>query len=91
MTKAERIFKDTFYSCKNHIKAWGYEGYGFTGMNTNELVYARTANEIKKLIVKKDKEIKMAYKLNVITLEEAKEDLNALEMVKISLENQYIA
>lgn len=91
MTKAERIFKDTKYSCKKHIEAWGFENVGFNRMTTEEVVHQRTANEIKKIIERDYKNIVIDLELGIITEEEAKLEVQTIKMVELSLKNQYIA
>lgn len=92
-TKAERIFKDTYTECRLHVKRFGYEGYGFTGMITkgDELVYTRTANEIKRLIESEARSINFDRRLGFSTEEYLQLRTDALNMVRKTLENQYIA
>jgi hypothetical protein len=91
MTKAEKIFKDTKYSCKKHIEAWGFDNAGFTRMSTEEVVYQKTANEIKKIIEKEYKNILIDSELGIITEEEARKEAQIIKMVELTLENQNIA
>lgn len=91
MKKAEKIFKDTKRACKQHIKDWGYEeNVGFNRMTTEELVYTRTVNEIKKFIEREYKDIIIDFKLEIITEAEAKQELQVMKMVEATLKNQYI-
>lgn len=90
-TKAEKIFRDTYYMCRKHLESWEYDGIGFNGMATEECVYTRTKNEIKKLIKSEETTVKMSYKYKIITLEEAKKRIQALALVAKTLENQYIS
>ena len=56
MTKAERIFKASYYASMDHIERWGFEeGNRWSGLNTDERLSIRTLNAIDKLI---DSEIK---------------------------------
>ena len=91
MTKAERIYKATKYSCMKHIKSWGFDNVGFNRLSTDDLVYKRTVNEIKKLIHSDKVLIRLSIKYGVITEEEAKIEIQAIKMVELTLENQYIA
>ena len=90
-TKAERIYKDTYYACKRHIETWGFDGAGFNRMATDEAVYQRTVNEIKRLIKADVTDNKMAYKYGIITREEAEKRVEIIKMVIATLKNQYIS
>lgn len=91
MTKAEKIFKDTRYACKKHIEAWGFEeNIGFSSLATEELVYKRTANEIKKLIEREQKDIAGFLQFNLITEQEAIFRLQVLMMIANTLKNQKV-
>ena len=91
MTKSERIYKDTKHACKKHIETWGFDNTGFNRMKTEELVYKRTANEIKKLIDKDIKFTLLDFELGIITKEEATLEYDSIKMVELTLKNQYIA
>ena len=91
MTKAERIYKATKHSCRKHIETWGFDNVGFNRMNTEELIYKRTLNEINKLIYSDKVLIKLSLKYGIITKEEAIIDSQIIKMVELTLANQYIA
>ena len=91
MTKAERIYKDTKYNCKKHIESFGFDNVGFNRMSTEELVYKRTANEIKKMIEREYKNTITDFELNIITEEEASLEIKTIKMVELTLANQYLA
>ena len=91
MTKAERIYKETKYACKKHIEALGFDNTGFNRMATEELVHQRTANEIKRIIIREHNLIVTDFNLGIITEEEAKKEVNIIKMVELTLANQYIA
>ena len=91
MTKAERIYKDTKHTCKKHIETFGFEKVGFNRMATEELVYKRTANEIKKMIERDYRNIVVDVELEIITEEEARLEAQTVKMVELTLANQYIA
>ena len=90
MTKAERIYKDTKYNCKKHIESFGFDNVGFNRMSTEELVYKRTANEIKKMIEREYKNTITDFELNIITEEEASLEIKTIKMVELTLANQYL-
>lgn len=91
MTKAERIYKDTKYACKKHIETWGFTNEGFNRLATEELVYKRTANEIKRLLDKDIKFTLLDFELGILTKEEATLEYDSIKMVELTLANQYIA
>ena len=90
MTKAERIYKDTKYNCKKHIESFGFDNVGFNRMSTEDLVYKRTANEIKKMIEREYKNTITDFELNIITEEEASLEIKTIKMVELTLANQYL-
>lgn len=64
MTKAERIFKDTYYASMSNIKTWGFdESTSWTRLNTEETVCTRTLNAIDKLIEKEQRGLDLNKKL----------------------------
>ena len=93
MTKAERIFRDTYLDCIVHVKRWGFETnpdgrpVGFTGLSTEETTSRRTWNAISKYIEEEKEIIDMMVKYNVISADEAKIKRFALDMVQVTLEN----
>ena len=90
MTKAERIFRNTYAECRIHIKNWGYEeNTGFTrlSLDDNETVCTRTFNEIAKYITAERKRIEISVKYNVIDSEKANAYNQALNMVQATLDN----
>ena len=87
MTKAERIFTNTYSECRIMVKTHGFEGIGFGSLITEETTSTRTYNTIQKLIDKEKRNLELNRKLKV-TSEERQELLeNALEMVQITLNN----
>lgn len=87
MTKAERIFKDTYTECRLFIKRHGYEentGFNAFIMNDDESVCTRTFNAISKLIASERKSIEISEKLGIgnTTL-----NRQALNMVEATLNN----
>lgn len=94
MTKAQRIFNDTYTACRVHVKAWGFErnadgkAIGFNGLSTQEVTCRRTWNAIEKLIASESKNIELAKKYGVIDNAKAELKMFALEMVQVTLENE---
>ena len=95
MTKAERIFRDTYIACIVHVKRWGFETnpdgrpVGFTSLSTEETetTSRRTWTAIHKCIEKEREIIDMMVDYNVISADEAKIKRSALDMVQVTLEN----
>ncbi len=93
LTKAERIFNDTYTECRIHIKDWGFErnpngeAIGFNGMCTEEVMSNRTCNAIENLIRTEKKMLQFDHDLG--TADDWTELCeHALEMVESTLENQ---
>lgn len=90
MTKAERIFTNTYIDCRIHIKDWGYEenvGFNQLSQDDNETVCTRTFNAIAKCIDAERKRIVLAEKYDVINHEKATFYNQALDMVQTTLDN----
>ena len=68
MTKAEKIFNDTYTECRLHAKTWGFERtpegkvIGFNRLATEETTCRRTFNAIQKLIDNEAKRIGFSKK-----------------------------
>lgn len=92
MTKAEKIFKDTYTECRLHAKAWGFErqadgrAIGFNRLATEEATCRRTFNAIQKLIDKEAKNIELNKRLLGEDDYTARCEF-ALEMVQETLNN----
>lgn len=90
MTKAEKIFKDTYYSCKQYVKSWGVDEAaksGFARLSTEELTSTRTWNEIQRYIDREKRDIKLDLDLNILTVNEATILEAAINMVQATLDN----
>ena len=90
MTKAERIFNDTYRECRNHIKKYGYEdNSGFNSMfyRDNEVFYRRTASAVQKIIDGERKQLDIDRKIGALSEERIKFLENALNMVQVTLNN----
>lgn len=88
MTKAEKIFTDTRFECRQHIKTWGYEeNVGFNRLTTEDLISIRTCNDVQKIIDSKRHGIQIDRKLNVSTPEKLDEEESIINMVQITLSN----
>lgn len=92
MTKAERIFKDTYAECRRHAKRWGIDrnpdgtAIGFCRLATEEVTCIRTWNEIQRLIDKEHSMIELDKEL--LGIDERTELCEyALEMVQSTLNN----
>lgn len=93
MTKAERIFNDTYRECRAIIRRHGYEpNSGLNGlvMKDNETVCTRTLNAISKLLKSERQNIEMAKKLGTTLAECAQQKEDALKMVEHTLYNAII-
>lgn len=94
MTKAERIFKDTYFECRRHIKVHGIErnsdgrpvAYG--SLITEDAVCIRTCNAVQKEIDKESHRLDMNDRLGIGTSESQKFQRLALEMTQATLDNQ---
>lgn len=87
MTKAERIFKDTYTECRLHIKRHGYEenvGFNTLIIKDTESVSTRTFNAISKLIASERKSVEISEKLGIGN---ATLNRQALDMVEATLNN----
>lgn len=89
MTKAEKIFKDTYSECRIHIRHWGVElnsdgsSIGFNFLSTEEVVCNRTCNDVQKFITKESKTLELDEKLGFdVSFQKA-----ALGMVQATLNN----
>ena len=93
MTKAERIFKETYSECRTHIKIWGYkENSGFNRMayKDNETFSKRTANAVQKLIDNERKRLELAKEIDALPIDRIAFMEQALKMVQVTLNNTYI-
>jgi len=96
MTKAEKIFKDTYTQCRVYIKAWGTERndngkvVGFTRLDysDNDFVCMRTINAVEKLLASERKMLAMDIKLGILEPDRIKVLTDALDMVESTIENQ---
>lgn len=93
MTKAERIFNDTYTEARVHIKNWGYkEGESFNRLvcSDDESVCKRTINSIMKLVESEKKSLITMFKVGVITYEDLALKLHAIYMVELTAERQTV-
>lgn len=96
MTKAERIFNNTYTECRIHTKTWGMQrnpngkAIGFTGLikRDSDTSCKRTWNAIQKLIDSKKKQVEIALKYDFGDREYYEMCSFALEMVQSSLDNE---
>ena len=83
MTKAERIFEETFKACRKHIKTWGYdERIGFNSLCTEEVVYPRTVSAVKAILKARKERAVMEAQLTGNKL-----NLQAIAMVEATVAN----
>ena len=96
MTKAERIFNNTYTECRIHVQTWGI-GYndngtviGFNSLfnDDDECVCTRTVNAVEKFVPGARKNIELALKYGVIDSEKASMRAKALDMVEATIKNQ---
>ena len=91
MTKAERIFNDTYTECRQIVKRHGYEAYSRLShlvMKDTEHGCTRTFNEIAKLIASERRSIVLDRQLDVINDEHAEMLTNALNMAENTLNHE---
>lgn len=93
-TKAEKIFKDTYYECLHHVRTWGLE-YNTNGkpvaygsLITEQAVSIRTCNDVRKYMNAENKRLDMNEKYGIRTAAEQTTRRDALKMVEATLENQ---
>ena len=95
ITKAERIFEQTYQSCKKHIDTWGYEtnpdgtacGFSCLLCEKNETVSIRTVNVIAKVLSTKRRILQSDVDLKIVSNEEAAKEAEILNMVETTLNN----
>lgn len=92
MTKAEKIFKDTYTECRLHARTWGFERtpegkvIGFNNLATEEATCRRTFNAIQKFIDSEARRIELDKKFFGEDEDTALREY-ALEMVQETLNN----
>lgn len=90
MTKAEKIFNETYTECRLHARTWGCErsengkAIGFNKLATEEATSRRTWNAIQKLIDKERERIEFDKRLGIDVREVVE---FGLEMVQETLNN----
>ena len=95
MTKAERIFKDTYTECRIYTKQWGFKynpdgrpvGFDSVMSKDAESVCIRTLNDIQRHIDRERKNIERNKKLGVYTKERLEFLSFALEMTQVTADN----
>jgi hypothetical protein len=95
-TKAERIFEDTYEECRKYILRWGYQtnpdgsatGFNRLYYRDDEIVYARTINEITKILENKKRYLRTDIKLGVLSEEKARLHAQVLCMVESTINNE---
>lgn len=88
-TKAERIFKATYFESKDHVSRWGMErGSSWTRLSTEETVSTRTLNDIDKLIKSESRRLDDCEKFDIRTAEQLADWRMALEMTANTVANE---
>ena len=95
MTKAERIFKATYFECRTHVKNWGIGrntngrpvGYETLITKDDESVSIRTCNAVQKFIESEKRRLERNGKFGVGTPESQECNKFALEMTQATLNN----
>lgn len=93
MTKAERIFNDSYFEAKRHIRNWGVKynpngkivGFNRLATNDNDFMCTRTLNAIVKLLEKKRKQLQMQKEFNI---EVDNNNELALDMIEVTIEHE---
>jgi hypothetical protein len=104
MKKAERIFNACRWETKKHIEYWGYDAEtdggwsggwaSFTVTDKNpdgELIHQRTYNALDELLKRKETELRLDAKFDILTPERLKLEIKILQMMKKTAKNTYIA
>lgn len=92
MTKAQRIFQNTWTECRIHIKEWGMEynpdgtAIGFNNLITEDPTSTRTFNAIEKEIEKAEHLMAVDHDLGIAD-DWTKLCEDALKMVRSTLKN----
>lgn len=85
MTKAEKIFADTYSECRMHCRHFGYQNHGYNNLITEKAYCTRTLNDIQKLIDKEAKQITLDVRLGIIPKNDYR--VGAIKMVQDTLNN----
>lgn len=93
MTKAERIFNDTYRACRNHLKSWGVKynadgsvvGFMRLHLHDDEFSCTRTVNAVQKILDSKQKSLVLDKKLG-LEIDNIKE--LALLMMQSTINNE---
>lgn len=102
MTKAQKIFDQTYYATLKHVETWGYEpeadggwsGGWITATENNpdgELIYQRTQNALIQILKRKMSDLQTYFKFNVGTPERRELLTKVYCMMAKTANNQYIA
>lgn len=102
MSKAQRIFDETYYATIKHIESWGYDdetdggwcGGWYTQTKENpdgELVYQRTQNAIVAILKRRMTSLQYNIKHNIGTPERNELLAKVFCMMAKTAKNQYIA
>lgn len=97
-TKAERIFKATYFASLHHVEYWGIDydaknfGQSVIGWNAletkdTERVSTRTLNDVEKCANSKLQAIRISEDLQVIDKERADMCRQAVSMVLVTIDN----
>ena len=88
-TKAQRIFFNTRFDCKEHIKTWGFDGNGYNRLTygDDESICTRTLNEVERELERAEKNLEIDRKLGVGSEEQNNLEEQILKMVRVTLEN----
>ena len=92
MTKAERIFKDTYFTCRKHVKDWDMKrhpdgrpvAYDTLITKDDEDVSIRTCNAVQKFIESEKRRLELNDKFGIGTPESQERNKYALEMTDSS-------
>lgn len=102
MTKAERIYKQTYNETYRHVTDWGYDpetdggwaGGWITETEKNpdgECIYQRTQNELKRMLERDSKELQYYEKHDIGEKEWRETRFKILLMMARTAQNQYIS
>ena len=93
MTKAQRIFSETRFDCKEHISHWGFDGIGFNRLSyrNDESICTRTLNAVERELKRAEKNLCLDRELGVGTEEKNSLEEKILKMVRVTLENNSLS
>ena len=88
-TKAQKIFEDTKFACREHIEAWGIEegNGGYHRLATELYLCTRTLNAVQRELDKWESDLVKWEKLGLRSNEETTRDKAVADMIQKTINN----